>query len=115
MQNLAFADATSAEDIAVTNPFDGSVVDRVHETTAANISWLLQQAMRGAQLAKALPRHRRAAILEKAAVRIEAEHEEFALLIVREAGKTITQAGKEVARCVNTLKLAAEEDPNAEG
>ncbi len=32
----------------------------------------------------------------------------FRETIVREAGKTIVQARKEVSRCVNTLKLSAD-------
>ena len=70
---------------------------------------LLERANRGAQIARCLPRHKRSAILEKAAATVEARKEDFALLIVREAGKTITQARKEATRCVNTLKLSADE------
>ena len=79
------------------------------ETCAASVNLLLERARRGAQIARSLPRHKRSAILEKAAAAIEASCEEFALLIVNEAGKTITQARKETTRCVNTLKLSADE------
>ncbi|WP_442942203.1 aldehyde dehydrogenase family protein [Nonomuraea sp. NBC_00507] len=40
---------------------------------------------------------------------MERRAESFAQLIVSEAGKTITQARKEVARAVNTLSLSAAE------
>lgn len=70
---------------------------------------LLERARRGAQTAKSLSRHKRSTILEKAAATVEARCEEFALLIVKEAGKTITQARKEATRCINTLKLSADE------
>ncbi|MBB3354566.1 glyceraldehyde-3-phosphate dehydrogenase (NADP+) [Rhizobium sp. BK049] len=70
---------------------------------------MLERARRGAQMARSLPRHQRSAILERAAATVEERKEEFALLIVREAGKTIAQARKEATRCVNTLKLSAEE------
>jgi acyl-CoA reductase-like NAD-dependent aldehyde dehydrogenase len=56
-----------------------------------------------------MPRHRRARILEEAARLVEADAAAFAELIVAEAGKTLRQAQKEVKRCVNTLKLSAEE------
>lgn len=95
--------------IAITNPFGGTVVGSVPETSAAQIAELMQQARTGAAAARALPRSRRAAILEKAAASIEAESDRFAKQIVAEAGKTIRQARKEVARCVNTLKLSADE------
>ncbi|PTT91028.1 aldehyde dehydrogenase, partial [Pseudomonas sp. HMWF031] len=62
-----------------------------------------------ARACAALARHRRARILEQAAINIEHEAGAFARLIVAEAGKTLKQAEKEVKRCINTLKLSAEE------
>ncbi len=109
MHNLALTQATSPDEIAVTSPFDGTLVGTVVETCAASVNLLLERARRGAQIARSLPRHKRSAILEKAAAAIEASCEDFALLIVNEAGKTITQARKETTRCVNTLKLSADE------
>lgn len=100
---------TSSNEIIVNNPFDGSLVGAIRETSADAVDLLLERARRGAQAARSLPRHQRSAILERAAATIEERKEEFALLIVREAGKTIAQARKEATRCVNTLKLSAEE------
>ncbi|MGV4797030.1 aldehyde dehydrogenase family protein [Rhizobium sp. F40D2] len=108
MPGLALKPA-SANEIIVTNPFDGSFVGAIPETSAEAVDLLLERARRGAQIARSLPRHQRSAILETAAATIEERKEEFALLIVREAGKTIAQARKEATRCVNTLKLSAEE------
>lgn len=99
----------SFDQIIVNNPFDGSFVGAIRETSANAVDVLLERARRGAQIARSLPRHQRSAILERAAATIEERKEDFALLIVREAGKTITQARKEATRCVNTLKLSAEE------
>lgn len=109
MYNLALTQTEAPDGIAVRSPFDGTLVGTVVETCATGVNVLLERARRGAQIARALPRHKRAAILEKAAAAIEAGREDFALLIVKEAGKTITQARKETTRCVNTLKLSAEE------
>ncbi|MBY5529319.1 aldehyde dehydrogenase family protein [Rhizobium leguminosarum] len=109
MASFALSKKTSSAEIIVNNPFDGSLVGVVSETSADAVNLLLERANRGAKIARSLPRHQRSAILEKSAATVEAREEEFALLIVREAGKTITQARKEVTRCVNTLKLSAEE------
>jgi len=109
MQNLAMSRKPSADEIIVRNPFDGSVVGSVLASGANNLQFLLGRANRGAQTARELSRHERAAILDRAAATVEARKEEFALLIVREAGKTITQARKEATRCINTLKLSADE------
>ncbi|MBB4577110.1 aldehyde dehydrogenase family protein [Rhizobium sp. 9T] len=108
MPGLALKPASSNE-IIVTNPFDGSFVGAIRETGAEAVDLLLERARRGAQSARSLPRHQRSAILERAAATIGERLEEFALLIVREAGKTIAQARKEATRCVNTLKLSGEE------
>jgi glyceraldehyde-3-phosphate dehydrogenase (NADP+) len=108
MTSLALK-TSSSDEIIVNNPFDGSFVGAIRETSADDVDLLLQRARRGAQIARSLPRHQRSTILAKAAATVEERKEEFALLIVRESGKTIAQARKEATRCVNTLKLSAEE------
>lgn len=94
---------------SVYNPFDGSLIGSIDVTDAGDAGECLARARRGAELSRDLPRHRRAAILEGAAQIVERKRDVFAETIVREAGKTIGQARKEVSRCVNTLKLSAEE------
>ncbi|KIR13244.1 Sulfoacetaldehyde dehydrogenase [Pseudomonas fluorescens] len=95
--------------IEVLNPFDGSIVGTVADVCASEVPHLLETGRSGARACAALPRHRRASILEHAALNIERDAKAFARLIVDEAGKTLKQAEKEVKRCVNTLKLSAEE------
>jgi acyl-CoA reductase-like NAD-dependent aldehyde dehydrogenase len=97
------------DELAVLNPYDGSLVGCVEASGQQDIEALLLRARHGAASSRALPRHRRAAILEKAARLVEDRREDFARIIVREAGKTIVQARKEVQRCANTLRLSAEE------
>lgn len=96
-------------DITVRNPFSGLPVGAVAQSPASDVGMLVDRARRGAALSRDLPRYRRAAILEDAAARIGAELETFARQITGETGKTIRQARKEVRRCINTLKLSAEE------
>lgn len=98
-----------SDTLSVYSPFDGSVIGSVEVTGAEEVEELLARARKGAELSRALPRHRRASILEKAAQIVESRSERFATTIVSEAGKTLVQARKEVLRCVNTLKLSAEE------
>ncbi|WP_431481490.1 aldehyde dehydrogenase family protein [Pseudomonas thivervalensis] len=95
--------------IEVLNPFDGSVVGTVADVCASEVPHLLETGRSGTRACAALPRHRRASILEHAALNIERDAKAFARLIVDEAGKTLKQAEKEVKRCINTLKLSAEE------
>jgi glyceraldehyde-3-phosphate dehydrogenase (NADP+) len=101
--------AAVAPHIEVFNPFDGTVIGTVADVCASQVPQLLVQGRSGAQACAELPRHRRARILEQAALHIERDAPAFARLIVDEAGKTLKQAEKEVKRCVNTLKLSAEE------
>jgi len=101
--------APVADTIEVRSPFDGRVIGSVPRTDACAVPYLLQQAREGVRACAALPRFQRARILEQAALNIERDAEHFARLIVDEAGKTLKQAQKEVKRCINTLKLSAEE------
>ncbi|MDX8527933.1 aldehyde dehydrogenase family protein [Mesorhizobium sp. MSK_1335] len=101
--------ADISEQITVRNPYDGTTIGSVESTVADQVGTLIARAKIGTVLSRALPRHKRATILEKAAGVVESQREDFARLIVREAGKTIVQARKEASRCVNTLKLSAEE------
>lgn len=91
------------------NPFDGTLVGSVPNLGAMDVPRLLIKARQGVHEGAALPRYRRASILERAAQFIERDASDFASLIVAEAGKTLRQAEKEVKRCINTLKLSAEE------
>ncbi|ACI58190.1 Aldehyde Dehydrogenase (plasmid) [Rhizobium leguminosarum bv. trifolii WSM2304] len=100
---------TSLAPITVHNPYDGAILGTVEATDASDVNAILGRARRGAQISRSLPRHQRASILERAANIIESRRDAFAETIVREAGKTIVQARKEVLRCVNTIKLSAEE------
>lgn len=109
------AQIAAPRNIAVTRPWDGALVAEVPETPAAAIDSLLATAREGRAIARDQSRHQRAAILEGAAARIEATADAFARTITLEAGKTIRQARKEVARCVNTLKLSAEEAKRGAG
>lgn len=56
-----------------------------------------------------LPVHQRRAILQRLVGLVQAEIEEFALLIAREGGKPLTDARVEAVRAVNGIELAIEE------
>ncbi|GGO96482.1 aldehyde dehydrogenase family protein [Wenjunlia tyrosinilytica] len=94
---------------AVLNPFTGDLVGTVPAMEADDIDVVVMRAEVGAAYSGSTPRHRRASTLEAAAALVGERSQEFARLVVEESGKTIRQARKEVARCVNTLRLSAEE------
>jgi acyl-CoA reductase-like NAD-dependent aldehyde dehydrogenase len=106
---------TTSTRTAVLNPYDGSIVGHVDRRAPADVNRLMQRAHSGFQISRALSRARRAQILEGAARIVADRADQFAKTIVLEAGKTIRQARKEVARCVNTLKLSADESKRNAG
>ncbi len=108
---IAFAPSVATEPgaIVVTNPFDGSEVGTVANLDAGAAPALIERAKAGARVSRALSRHARARVLDACAALVERDADLFARLIVAETGKTITQARREVNRCVNTLGLSADE------
>ncbi|BCW36221.1 aldehyde dehydrogenase [Arthrobacter sp. StoSoilA2] len=112
MPESAIADATTAAattDLAVYDKFDGSILATLPQCTEADVRVEIIRAAASAPAAAAMPRHERGRILDTAADLLQQRTQKVAGLIVAEAGKTITQALKEVSRAVNTLKLSAAE------
>lgn len=95
--------------LSVHSPYDRNVVGQVRVTDAARLDEVAVHAAQGAEVARRLPRHQRAAFLGRAAFLVEQRAEAFARTITLESGKPLRQARREVARCVNTLRLSAEE------
>ena len=97
------------EKIEVRDPQDGSLIDTVPLASVADMDAAIAAAVAAAAAARTLPVHRRMALLEEAAETMEKEHEAFARTIAREGVKTIREARKEVTRCIETVRISAEE------
>ncbi|MGQ0569732.1 MAG: aldehyde dehydrogenase family protein [Armatimonadota bacterium] len=100
---------------AVTNPYDGSVVDTVPLADADDVERALASAVRGAQAMRRLTGHERYRILRKAADLIEQRTDDFARTITLEEGKILAEARFEVSRAVETLTVSAEEAKRVTG
>jgi glyceraldehyde-3-phosphate dehydrogenase (NADP+) len=100
--------AGSAHMLVVKNPEDGSIVGELASASPADIELALARATR-AHRDRAVPAHSRAAALEAVAADVAGDAATYARIIATEGIKTIREAEKEVARCVVTLRLAAEE------
>ena len=83
--------------IHVLNPFTQKTVDIIPAATTTDVDTALLSAHRGLSICRALPRHQRASILLRTANIVREQQEDFAILIVQEAGKTIVQVRKEVS------------------
>ncbi len=95
--------------LEVRDPQDGSLIDTVPMATAGDMLAAIDAAVAGAQRARCMPAHQRMAILNGAADFIAAHHADYARTIAREGIKTIREARKEVTRCIDTLRISAEE------
>ena len=109
MNGSLFPIDSSVSFISVNNPFDGVEVGTVANTPLEDVQMIIQTAKEGARVCRSLSRYERARVLETCASLVERDKDTFTDLIVAEAGKTVKQAKKEVLRCVNTLKLSADE------
>lgn len=99
----------TTEHLVVHNKFDGTVLATLPQCSEPDLQIELIRSASAAPAAAAMPRHERGRILDTAADLLQERSQKVAELIVAEAGKTIRQAHKEVARAVNTLKLSAAE------
>ncbi len=100
--------ASGHPDLTVTSPFDGEVIGAVPQNGPDQLEQILQRARTGFQLSRSLSRFSRHDILQRASALLRERTETAADLIVREAGKTVRQARKEVSRAVMTLSLSAD-------
>lgn len=106
---LAGEAAGGQKTIRVLDPQDGSLVGEVPEATAQEMTAAIDRAVQGSRAWRGAPAHERARVLFEAARRVEEEAEQFAQTIAREGIKTIREARKEVGRCVETLRISAQE------
>ncbi|UUI05606.1 aldehyde dehydrogenase family protein [Oceanobacillus jeddahense] len=97
------------EVIHVYDPQDNSVITTVPKASEADMLVAIEAAEDGAKIAGNMPVHERVIIINKAADYIEDHRDIFAETIASEGSKTITEARGEVVRCINTLRLSAEE------
>lgn len=95
--------------IEVRDPQDNSLIDTVPAASVEDILQCVEEAKEGAKMAAAMPVHERMAVINNAAAYIEANQEVYAYTISREGSKTIREATKEVERCIQTLRISAEE------
>lgn len=93
----------------VLNPQDNSLITTVPKASKEDMLQTIQVAEEGAEIAANLSVHERISILKKAADYIENYHELFADTIASEGSKTINEARGEVSRCIETIRLSAEE------
>lgn len=92
----------------VINPAEPKdIVGYVREASAADVEQALQNAVNNAPIWFATPPQERAAILQRAAVLMEGQMQQLIGILVREAGKTFSNAIAEVREAVDFLHYYA--------
>lgn len=95
--------------IEVCDPQDQSLITTVPRANADDALFAIEAAKEGATTAASMSVAERMRILNEAADYVENHKEKYAKTIAREGSKTINEAKREVSRCVQTLRLSAEE------
>jgi len=101
--------------LEVKNKYNGQVLGSVITARQEDVSNAVAAAEKAAPVMAAMPAHRRAEILLRAANLIHARKEEIAQTIAAEAGKALKFARVEVDRATSTFSLAAEEAKRIHG
>jgi len=95
--------------IEVKDPQDNSLIDTVPAASKDDMLHCIEMAKEGAKIAAAMSVHERMRVINGAADFIERHKDRFANTIAREGSKTIKEAMKETNRCIQTLRVSAEE------
>jgi len=101
--------------LTVVDKYTGEPLALVSVADKANVEHAIAAARRGAATMAAMPAHRRAEILGRAAALLRERREEFARTIVAEAGKALKFARAEADRGAQTFTIASEEAKRIHG
>jgi acyl-CoA reductase-like NAD-dependent aldehyde dehydrogenase len=94
----------------IRSPYNGELVGTVEYAAPQDINEAVEVANKVFhETMKKMPAHQRSEILRMAADRLQEEVEDFAKVLVGEAGKPIQDAKREVGRGVQVLRLASAE------
>lgn len=95
--------------LVVKNPYNDETIRELSFATNEKIASQLLKSRHAFEKWRTSPAWRRAELLNQAAAKLESQAEDFAQLMVMEAGKPITYARVEVARALGVLRWAAAE------
>ncbi len=97
------------DDLAVTDKYTGEVATRVAMADTAAIDRAIGAADAAREAVREMAAYERQAVLQHCVARFTERREELAMALCIEAGKPIKDARGEVARLIDTFRIAAEE------
>ncbi|MCA9234388.1 MAG: aldehyde dehydrogenase family protein [Planctomycetales bacterium] len=112
---LASKPAAPNGDLEVADKYTGETIARVAIADAAAIDQAISAATAAAESMRRLPPYERQRVLEHCVQRFAERREELATMLCAEAGKPIKDSRGEVARLIDTFKIAAEESVRING
>ena len=95
--------------IEVYDPGNDKLVGTVPSASRDDVENALATASQASEVARNMPTHLRISVLRQVADQLLNRLEEFAEVIAKEGIKTIREARIEASRCVETLRISAEE------
>ena len=101
--------------LTVNFPYDGSVAGEVYMASQQDMEDAMAAAVRGFEITRRLPSYKRTDILENLQQIVSERFEDFVTAMIMEGGKTRKVAIGETKRCLQTLKVSAEEARRIEG
>jgi acyl-CoA reductase-like NAD-dependent aldehyde dehydrogenase len=87
-------------------PFDEALVGPILDAVESDVSSAVSTAIEGARAMRALPIHRRVAIVDRLADLVERDSERLAMTMTWQTGKPIRETRREVVRAADTLRLS---------
>ena len=95
--------------IEVYDPGNLELLGTVPSASQDDVEKVLATASQASDIARNMPTHLRISVLRQVAEQLLKRHEEFARVIAKEGIKTLREARKEVSRCIETMRISAEE------
>ncbi|MDJ0781374.1 MAG: aldehyde dehydrogenase family protein [Desulfosarcinaceae bacterium] len=102
-------------DLAVTDKYSGQVATRVAMADTAAIDAAIEAAVNATDEMRRMSADRRQAVLNHCVARFTERRETLAMALCVEAGKPIKDSRGEVARLIDTFRIAAEEAVRIDG
>ncbi|HSQ27762.1 MAG TPA: aldehyde dehydrogenase family protein [Anaerolineales bacterium] len=99
----------SDEIVEVRFPYNNEVVAEVFQASDANLEEAVQSAVKGFEITRKLPSHKRSQILYNLLALMEKRMDDMVSALVMEGGKTQNVAKGEASRAMETVRVAAEE------
>lgn len=106
---------TSDEVLDVKFPYTGEVTDQVYMAQESDLEDAMAAAVRGFEVTRKLPSHKRSEILENLGRLMRERFDDLVNSMIMEGGKNYKTAFGEATRALQTIKVSAEEARRMEG